>query len=120
MSKKCLFAITNALLVGIVGLLIGLFCANIFSTNVGIAAFVCFLVSLCIPSAIFFLAAKAGNAGIVMTSLLMVAELAINITFMAKPALDAKVFAITQACVIGAFLIAMLVFIAVSGKKEQE
>ena len=70
MNKKCLFAITNALLVGIIGLLVGLFCDGIFATSVGIAAFVCLLVSLLIPSAAYFFAIKGGTPAIVMTILL--------------------------------------------------
>ena len=120
MNKKCLFAIINALLIGIIGLLVGLFCDGIFATSVGIAAFVCLLVSLLIPSAAYFFAAKGGTPAIVMTILLGVAELGINIPFMANPSLNAKVFAIVQACVVGLFLIALLVFIAVSGKQEAE
>lgn len=119
MNKNCIFAITNALLVAIVGVLVGVFCSNIFSTGVGIAAFVCLLVSLCIPSVIYFFARKGGLATIVLCVLLMVAELAINILFMVNTGLEAKVFAIVQASFIGAFLVAMLVFIASTGKKAE-
>ena len=119
MNKNCIFAITNALLVAIVGVLVGVFCSSIFSQSVGIAAFICLLISLCIPSVIYFCAAKGGLATIVLCCLLMAAELAINILFMANTGLEAKTFAIVQASFVGAFLVAMLVFIATAGKKEE-
>lgn len=118
MNKKCLFSIVNVLLVAIVGLLVGLFCKNIFSTQIGIGAFVCFLIALCIPAVVFFLASKAGNTAIVLCVLLMVAELVINIIFMAKPTIEPSYYAITQASVVGAFLVAMLIVIGVGSKKE--
>lgn len=120
MNKKLLFGITNALLVGIVGLLVGLFCKDIFATPVGTASFITLLIALCIPAVIYLCASKAGYPAIVMCALLMLAEVAISIGFMVKSGTDAKVLAITQACVVGAFLIAMLVFIATAGKKEEE
>lgn len=119
MNKKYLFAVTNALLVGIVGLLVGLFCKDIFATGTGVVSFVCLLIALCIPSVVYFLASKAGSPSVIICLLLMFAELGINIAFMVKP-VDGKICAITQAAVVGAFLIATLVFIAVGDKKENK
>jgi len=119
MNKKCLFGITNALLVGIVGLLVGLFCQSIFTTGVGVCAFVLLLVALCLPSVIYMLADKIGQAGLILSVLLIFAEVVINIVFMAKPATDGKIVAIVQASVIGAILIAMLITIAVTPKKAE-
>lgn len=119
MNKKCLFSITNVLLVGILGLLLGLFCKDIFSTSAGVGAFICFLITLCIPALTYFFAAKAGSPAIIMCLLLLVAELAIDIPFMVKPSFDVKYFVIFQSIAVGLFLGAMLVFIALSGKDKE-
>lgn len=118
MKRICLFGIVNALLIGIVGLLIGLFCQNLFQTGVGIAAFIMLLVSLALPILIL-LTKNYGQGLVIILSLLMVAELVMNIVFMVKPNVDGKVFAITQASVVGAFLIATLCLIAFQDKKEE-
>ena len=115
--KKCLFGVVNLLLVAIVGVLVGVFCKDIFATGVGTASFVTLLVALCIPSLVFFLV-KKGETPTIMFLLLMVAELCVSIIFMAKSSLDVKALAITQAIVVGVFLIALLVYFAMDKKEE--
>ena len=119
MNKKCLFGIVNALLVGIVGLLVGLFCKDVFATGVGTASFVILLVALCLPTLIYLYASKGGYPTLVLSVLFAVAELGISIGFMVKRDGDPKVLAITEACVVGAFLITILVLIATGNKKEE-
>ena len=119
MKQKCLFAITNALLVAIVGALVGLFCKDMFTTGVGTTAFVVLLVTLCIPTLIYLFVPKDNFAVLVLSVLLVVAELGVSIGFMVKYQSEAKVFAIVEACVVGAFLVAMLITIASAGKKEE-
>ena len=119
MNKKCLFGIVNALLVAIIGLLVGLFCKDIFATGVGVGAFIVLLVALCLPTLIYLFASKGGYPALVLSVLFAVAEFGISVGFMVKNGSEPKVFAIVEAVVVGAFLIAMLVFIA-TNKKEEE
>lgn len=118
--KKICFITVDAILVAVVGVLVGLFCKDtIFVNNAGIAAFVCLLITLCIPSVMFLLSEKMGYGSVIDFGLFIFGELIINILFLCQPQYGEKAFAISQACLIAVFLVVLLILIA-SGKSQKE
>lgn len=119
-KKKELFIALNALLVVIVGIIIGLTCKDVFSNNVGVASFVAFLITLCLPTVIFFFGDKTNTGIVVIGVLFIVGELVANILFMTFTDWEMKKFGITQACLLGALLAALMVDVCLVPKKEEE
>lgn len=109
--KKTYFILTNALLVVIVGTLIGVFCNDILS-GVRLSAFVCLLITLCGPTVAYMFKEKNSFSTLIAIVLFLVGELACNIVFIANESLDVKAFAVTQSCLVGTFLVVMLITIA--------
>lgn len=113
MKNKTLFFILNALLVAIVGVIIGLTCSShIFVNGAGVSAFVCLLIVLCLPSLIYVEADKLKVGGLIATILFVVAEIVLSIIFLVKPSFGVSPYWISQAAVIGSFLIAGLIIVA--------
>ena len=119
MKRKILFIITNVLLVAIVGALIGVFCKDIFATGTSMGGYIAFVIALCLPSLVYFVGRPLGFAVTVDLSLLMAAEIIADIIFMCKPDFPTTSLVITQASILGAFLIASLVIIASIRKEDK-
>ena len=121
MKKRNLFLITNALLTLIIGVIFGLTCGeSIFINAAGISAFVCLLVTLCLPSIIYVFANKITAGERIISILFILAEIALNIVFMAKPSFGIKSFWISQAILVGILLIALLIIIALFKSEEEK
>jgi len=102
--------------------LIQKFCLNesaavIFDNATSTGAFVTLVIALCFPSVIYF-ALPLGMPSTISFTLLTVAEIISSIVFLCKKFTDTMPLIITQASILGAFLIAMLIIIA-STKKEE-
>lgn len=97
----------------VIGLIFGLTCGNhIFVNGAGISAFILLLVTLCLPSVVYFVGGKMTTGGRICSVLFILLELAVNIVFMCKPSFGIKAFWITEAILIGVFLIALLIILA--------
>lgn len=117
MKNSTLFYIINGLLVLVVGLILGLTCSSyIFSNSTGICAFVCLLVTLCLPSLIYAFADNLKVGGLIATILFTVFEVVLNIVFICMPSLGLTPYWISQAIIIGAFLISSLLLVASNRK----
>jgi len=108
------------LLVIIIGAILGLALGNsIFSSSTGISSYACLLVSLALPSLLFFFSdkMKEGEKGAFIV--FIVAELVINILFLSNLKWTVKSFWIAQAITIGIFLIAFLIALAIYKSEEK-
>lgn len=116
MKKKMLFVVINALLVLVVGLLLGLTVINGRSFDGVVLGYILLLVTLCAPTIVFF-ANQPMNSPLNVGSLLfIVVNVAANVVFMCiNPALNA--IAITEASICGVFLVYLLILVGMS-KKE--
>lgn len=123
MKKKILFLVINTLLVIVVGLAFGLTCGeSIFVNGAGISAFTLLLVTLIMPSLLYFFESKISFGGKICTLIFITFNLINCIVFMCKPAFGIKAFWITEAIIICLFLVALLVILALfknSDSKEQ-
>lgn len=121
MKTRNLFFILNILLVVVIGVAIGLTCKDyIFANGAGTSAFICLLVTLALPSLIYLYSSKLKIPGVIATILFLVAEFVVNILFLCKPSFGDSAFWISQAGVIGAFLVADLIILASNKKPEEE
>jgi len=119
MKRKALFIVTNILLVLVIGLIIGFtIIAKETSFNGRVLGFILLLITLCAPTFIF-LAGQPMNSPINVGTLLFVVGNAIaNVCFMIfVPELN--VLAITEAIIIGVYLIYMMIVIALLGKEKK-
>ena len=119
MKNKPLFIGINALLVIIVGAIFAL-TANqiIFSTPVGMLAFVVLLVSLCLPTLIFFLQNKAPNETILALFILLAFEIVVNLIFMFNPRFALLSYGVTEAIGLAIFLAALLIIIGTNNNQN--
>lgn len=120
MKNKIVFLIINALLIAVIGTIVGLvFKDNIFAGAVGTVAFIVFLFNLAIPSISYLLNDKILLGGKISLSTFGLAEFILNIVYMCLSTADIKVYAIIQACLIGILLIALLIIISLFKEKDK-
>ncbi len=121
MKNKIVFISINALLILAVGLIIGLLFPNdIFSGAAGMAAFVCLLVVLAIPSLVYVLNSKINLGGRVVISLFTIFEIALNIVYLCIPKGDIKIYAIIQVVLIVIVLASFLIILGLFKDKESK
>lgn len=120
MKNKITFLVINALLIAVIGTIVGLvFKDNIFAGAVGTVAFIVFLVNLAIPSISYLLNDKILLGGKISLSTFGLAEFVLNIVYMCLSTADIKVYAIIQACLIGILLVAFLIIISLFKEKDK-
>lgn len=120
MKNKIVFLIINALLIAVIGTIVGLvFKDNIFAGAVGTVAFIVFLFNLAIPSISYLLNDKILLGGKISLSTFGLAEFILNIVYMCLSTADIKVYAIIQACLIGILLVALLIIISLFKEKDK-
>lgn len=120
MKNKIVFLVINALLIAVIGTIVGLaFKDNIFAGAVGTVAFIVFLVNLAIPSISYLLNDKILLGGKISLSAFGLAEFILNIAYMCLSTADIKVYAIIQACLIGILLVAFLIIISLFKEKDK-
>lgn len=120
MKNKIVFLVINALLIAVIGTIVGLaFKDNIFAGAVGTVAFIVFLVNLAIPSISYLLNDKILLGGKISLSTFGLAEFILNIVYMCLSTADIKVYAIIQACLIGILLVAFLIIISLFKEKDK-
>lgn len=120
MKNKIVFLVINALLIAVIGTIVGLaFKDNIFAGAVGTVAFIVFLVNLAIPSISYLLNDKILLGGKISLSAFGLAEFILNIVYMCLSTADIKVYAIIQACLIGILLVAFLIIISLFKGKDK-
>ncbi len=120
MKNKIVFLVINALLIAVIGTIVGLaFKDNIFAGAVGTVAFIVFLFNLAIPSISYLLNDKILLGGKISLSAFGLAEFILNIVYMCLSTADIKVYAIIQACLIGILLVAFLIIISLFKEKDK-
>lgn len=120
MKNKIVFLVINALLIAVIGTIVGLaFKDNIFAGAVGTVAFIVFLFNLAIPSISYLLNDKILLGGKISLSTFGLAEFILNIVYMCLSTADIKVYAIIQACLIGILLVAFLIIISLFKEKDK-
>lgn len=120
MKNKIVFLVINALLIAVIGTIVGLaFKDNIFAGAVGTVAFIVFLFNLAIPSISYLLNNKILLGGKISLSAFGLAEFILNIVYMCLSTADIKVYAIIQACLIGILLVAFLIIISLFKEKDK-
>ncbi len=120
MKNKIIFLVINALLIAVIGTMVGLvFKDNIFAGAVGTVAFIVFLFNLAIPSISYLLNDKILLGGKISLSTFGLAEFILNIVYMCLSTADIKVYAIIQACLIGILLVAFLIIISLFKEKDK-
>lgn len=120
MKNKIVFLVINALLIAVIGTIVGLaFKDNIFAGAVGTVAFIVFLFNLAIPSISYLLNDKILLGGKISLSAFGLAESILNIVYMCLSTADIKVYAIIQACLIGILLVAFLIIISLFKEKDK-
>lgn len=120
MKNKIVFLVINALLIAVIGIIVGLvFKDNIFAGAVGTVAFIVFLFNLAIPSISYLLNDKILLGGKISLSTFGFAEFILNIVYMCLSTADIKVYAIIQACLIGILLVALLIIISLFKEKDK-
>lgn len=120
MKNKIVFLVINALLIAVIGTIVGLvFKDNIFAGAVGTVAFIVFLFNLAIPSISYLLNDKILLGGKISLSTFGLAEFILNIVYMCLSTADIKVYAIIQACLIGILLVALLIIISLFKEKDK-
>lgn len=120
MKNKIVFLVINALLIAVIGTIVGLaFKDNIFAGAVGTVAFIVFLFNLAIPSISYLLNDKILLGGKIFLSAFGLAEFILNIVYMCLSTADIKVYAIIQACLIGILLVAFLIIISLFKEKDK-
>lgn len=120
MKNKIVFLVINALLIAVIGIIVGLvFKDNIFAGAVGTVAFIVFLFNLAIPSISYLLNDKILLGGKISLSTFGLAEFILNIVYMCLSTADIKVYAIIQACLIGILLVALLIIISLFKEKDK-
>lgn len=120
MKNKIVFLVINALLIAVIGTIVGLaFKDNIFAGAVGRVAFIVFLFNLAIPSISYLLNDKILLGGKISLSAFGLAEFILNIVYMCLSTADIKVYAIIQACLIGILLVAFLIIISLFKEKDK-
>ena len=113
MKKKLLFIVSNALLVLVLGLIIGLvFGKHIFTHPAGIGAFVCMLLTLTIPSAIYFLSPRITLGSKIVTTIFVILEFILNLVFLIRPDFGPTIFWIIQGSLIGIYLVSIMIIVA--------
>ena len=118
MNRKLIFVLINVLLVAVVGLILG-FTLPLSGNNGLILSFVLLLVTLCIPTFLFLFVKDAASGFGIISIIFTVLNLAALIVFMClNNKVDMKIIGITEASVIGAYLVSILVCIAMLPKKE--
>lgn len=120
MKNKIVFLVINALLIAVIGTIVGLvFKDNIFAGAVGTVAFIVFLFNLAIPSISYLLNDKILLGGKISLSTFGLAEFILNIVYMCLSTADIKVYAIIQACLIGILIVALLIIISLFKEKDK-
>lgn len=120
MKNKIVFLVINALLIAVIGIIVGLvFKDNIFAGAVGTVAFIVFLFNLAIPSISYLLNDKILLGGKISLSTFGLAEFILNIVYMCLSTADIKVYAIIQACLIGILLVVLLIIISLFKEKDK-
>lgn len=120
-KNNIIFIVSNALLIVVLGAIIGLTCGNhIFSEPAGTSAFVCCLVTLGLPSALYFMRKSMTTGGIIGTVLFLVLEFVINVVFIIKPDFGIRPFWIIQAVLIALFLVTLLAIVALFKEEVSE
>lgn len=120
MKNKIVFLVINALLIAVIGTIVGLaFKDNIFAGAVGTVAFIVFLFNLAIPSISYLLNDKILLGGKISLSAFGLAEFILNIVYMCLSTADIKVYAIIQDCLIGILLVAFLIIISLFKEKDK-
>lgn len=119
MKKNILYFVANFLLVLVIGLIVGLTCADhIFANGSSISAYACLLVVLCLPSVIYIFGNKMTAGGRISSILFLFVEVILAIVFMVKPSIGIKIYWLIQAVIIGLLLIAFLVILALFKEKN--
>lgn len=119
MKNNNLFYIINALLVIVVGVILGVAYGNtLFNNGVCVSAYICLIVALCLPSLIYINQKKLKVGGLIATILFASVEVIYSVIALFIPAIGLQLFWIIQAGVIGAFLISGLLIVVSYSKNK--
>ena len=114
MKKNLLFSLIDIVLVAAFGLIFGLVGGkDLFANSTSLSAYIFLLVTLLLPLPVFFLSKKMVFGGLVSSIMFIVGELIVDLMFVCKPDFGFVPFWICQACLIGAYLVVLLIIVAV-------
>jgi len=116
-KRNLLFISINVLLVLVVGLILG-FCLPIAQDGSLLLSFILMLITLLTPSLLFLTTKDATSPVSIASIIFIVGNLVTLIVFMCMVR-DIKVVGITEAAILGAYLIVMLICVACLPEKKE-
>jgi len=115
-KRNLVFIVINVLLVAVIGVVLGI-CLPISTSPAAILSLTMLLVTLACPTFLFLFCKNANSPIGIASILVLVGNLVTTAVFLFTVD-EIKIVAITEAAIVGAYLVAVLISLACTAKKE--